>query len=526
MDQFNRIYTSLILLLLFALPSFAFHEYGNGQIDGTFAVSGNTTTTGSITATGGFVGDLTGTSTTASYATTAGTATSATSADTATTASALSNNNISQFTNDSGYLTTAEGGGITTDNATALFYLRTDTVNTANIATTANNFDGSITASQVSDFDAEVTNNTEVAANTVHKTSTGADHSYIDQDVTSGSAPTLTGTNFSGTAGSLTVGIANSITSTADISHTELQDIGSNTHAQIDNHIGSVANPHSVSSNQVGKDEPIWNANELVSISVDVSGISAGEVLKYNGSSFVPSTDAGVGGGEANTLGTAGSGVTLNAAKDGVELNLKSLTAGTGISLAGTTDNVTITATGGAGSTVVTTGNLYLIASSTASDDTSIDFINLDSTFDTFVAKVYGITYEAPSNRDFIMRVSTDNGTNYLAGTEYWYFINTGSGTGVDETDRFEMTSLADGAGPTYNINGEVTMYNTQRTDLFPCILSTLQEQKDFGMLRYDGAATVYTSEIVNAIRFQADFGNINGKIELYGIATASMTIE
>lgn len=41
---------------------------------------------------------------------------------------------------------------------------------------------------------------TDVAANTTHSSSTGADHSYIDQDVTSGSTPTFTATNISGFA--------------------------------------------------------------------------------------------------------------------------------------------------------------------------------------------------------------------------------------------------------------------------------------------------------------------------------------
>lgn len=54
------------------------------------------------------------------------------------------------------------------------------------------------TASQVTDFDTEVSNNTDVSANTTHRTSTGADHTYIDQDVTSGSSPTFDGANFSG----------------------------------------------------------------------------------------------------------------------------------------------------------------------------------------------------------------------------------------------------------------------------------------------------------------------------------------
>jgi len=37
-----------------------------------------------------------------------------------------------------------------------------------------------------------------VALNTTHRTDTGTDHTYIDQDVTSGASPTFTGTNFTG----------------------------------------------------------------------------------------------------------------------------------------------------------------------------------------------------------------------------------------------------------------------------------------------------------------------------------------
>jgi hypothetical protein len=37
-----------------------------------------------------------------------------------------------------------------------------------------------------------------VAANTTHKSSDGSDHSFIDQDVTSGSSPTIDGTNITG----------------------------------------------------------------------------------------------------------------------------------------------------------------------------------------------------------------------------------------------------------------------------------------------------------------------------------------
>lgn len=49
------------------------------------------------------------------------------------------------------------------------------------------------TASDVTDFDTEVSNNTDVAANTTHRTSNGTDHTFIDQDVTTTASPTFTG---------------------------------------------------------------------------------------------------------------------------------------------------------------------------------------------------------------------------------------------------------------------------------------------------------------------------------------------
>lgn len=53
------------------------------------------------------------------------------------------------------------------------------------------NHTGTQTASTISDFDTEVSNNTDVAANTTHRTSTGADHTYINQSVATSASPTF-----------------------------------------------------------------------------------------------------------------------------------------------------------------------------------------------------------------------------------------------------------------------------------------------------------------------------------------------
>lgn len=60
------------------------------------------------------------------------------------------------------------------------------------------NHTGTQAASTISDFDTEVSNNTDVSANTTHRSSDGSDHTYIDQDITSWSSPTFNNSNMSG----------------------------------------------------------------------------------------------------------------------------------------------------------------------------------------------------------------------------------------------------------------------------------------------------------------------------------------
>lgn len=60
------------------------------------------------------------------------------------------------------------------------------------------NHTGTQTASTISDFDTEVSNNTDVDANTTHRTSNGTDHAFINQNVTNISSPTFAGLTLTG----------------------------------------------------------------------------------------------------------------------------------------------------------------------------------------------------------------------------------------------------------------------------------------------------------------------------------------
>jgi hypothetical protein len=75
-----------------------------------------------------------------------------------------------------------------------------------------------------------------------------------------------------------------------NIDHTTIGSIGSNSHDDIDNHINSTSNPHSVTAEQVGNTTAQWNASALVGYPISSTLTpAAGQALMYNGSQWTAS---------------------------------------------------------------------------------------------------------------------------------------------------------------------------------------------------------------------------------------------
>lgn len=117
----------------------------------------------------------------------------------------------------------------------------------------------SIPASQISDFDTEVSNNTDVSTNTSarHNAVTlagtpdyltlGTQQITLNQiDLTTDVTGVLPDANV---ANDITL---TNITQITNRSHTSLSDIGTNSHGTIDAHIAGTSNPHSVTFSQTG----------------------------------------------------------------------------------------------------------------------------------------------------------------------------------------------------------------------------------------------------------------------------------
>jgi len=85
------------------------------------------------------------------------------------------------------------------------------------------------------------------------------------------------------------------------------------------------------------------NGTPQTPLKIAQQGATVGQVLKWNGSSWIPQND-NTGVGEANTASNIGGGNNVFASKVGVDLQFKTLIAGNNITLTPTSDTIIITA--------------------------------------------------------------------------------------------------------------------------------------------------------------------------------------
>jgi len=190
-------------------------------------------------------------------------------------------------------------------------------------------------------------------------------------------------------------------------------------------------------------------------------------------------------------------------------------------------DNVTAVPSGS-----VTTGDMVLVSSATASASASIEFTSgIDSTYKEYVFYFVNM-HPATDDAAFQFNMSTDGGSNYnvTKTSTFFYSAHNESDTTTALTyrtsgDLAQSTSdqqliYSIGNDNDQNLSGILQIFNPSSTTFVKHFISRASTvaSSDFELDSYV-AGYGNTTSAVNAIKFQMSSGNIDaGKILMFGI--------
>jgi len=190
------------------------------------------------------------------------------------------------------------------------------------------------------------------------------------------------------------------------------------------------------------------------------------------------------------------------------------------------------------GTAGVSTGDVVLLSSQTASNDSTISFTSgITSTYGKYIFKFYNI--EAASETSFSFQVSTDGGSNYGLSimssslnalkteddSSSAYLIYS-TGSDLANSTSFQRLTNEQGTGADEAASGELHLYNTSHTSDVKNWYSTLSyvnishgtSTQGAGCLRNSGY--VNSTSDIDAIQFKMETGNIvTGTIKMWGVS-------
>ena len=174
---------------------------------------------------------------------------------------------------------------------------------------------------------------------------------------------------------------------------------------------------------------------------------------------------------------------------------------------------------------------ITLISSQTASNSASISFTSgLDSTYKAYKF-VFSLIQPRTDNVQFQFNMSTDSGSNYnvTKTSTYFYAYHNEADTvnalayegsyDLAQSTSFQTLSNNLGNGADECCVGTLTLFNPSSTTYVKHFISNIN-QYDRADISVNTFMAGYgnTTSAINAIRFQMDSGNFDGKIYLYGI--------
>ena len=190
------------------------------------------------------------------------------------------------------------------------------------------------------------------------------------------------------------------------------------------------------------------------------------------------------------------------------------------------------------GFTAVSSSDMTLIKSVTASDDSNITFVHgtsdvvLDNTYETYLFKFINMHPENNAT-DMTVNFSVDTGSNYNVSKNTTFFRTQHYESGTSGVVAYVTgNDLANGTGEQYlqqdgslgNENDEclagyMYLFNPSSTTFVKHFMATTIENTQNERCRECFIAGYgNTTSAIDAVRFKCSSGNINGTIKLYGV--------
>jgi hypothetical protein len=186
----------------------------------------------------------------------------------------------------------------------------------------------------------------------------------------------------------------------------------------------------------------------------------------------------------------------------------------------------------------VSTGDLILLSTQTASASATIDFTSgIDSTYDSYVFKFINI-HPATGHTDFSFQVDTGTNTNYNQTMTTTYFrayhieADTGSGLGYQGgSDQAQGTGFQAIARPVSNENdgsasGHLQIFNPSSSVFVKHFIARVNNSEYYSVTPYSATNDCYVAGYINnttaitRVRFKMSSGNIDdGIIKMYGVS-------
>jgi hypothetical protein len=252
-----------------------------------------------------------------------------------------------------------------------------------------------------------------------------------------------------------------------------------------------------------------------------VAGAGVGITVPVPGSFALNATGGGGGGGGSGTVTTVkDEGSTLSTAVTSIDF------VGAGVTATGTTA-VTVTIPGGSG------GGLTLLEQHTASASASLDFTTrnvtgqsgatIQSDFDEYEVHFVGVV-PASATQALYMRMSTDGGSSYVAGTSYTYLnlyggiadgITQQSGSGVAQIRLANAIS----ATANWTVGGRLQLFEPG-SSAYKFVTAHVVAAVGTNLYSWTATAVFLDTTAVDAFQFLFASGNIaSGTIRVYGVA-------